>query len=67
MVCLSVNGGDRFSKPIELDKKARLMADQYQRHSMFRCPRSVLSERERENEKLPEILSIAFESVIPSQ
>lgn len=50
VVCLSVNGGDRFSKPIELDKKARLMADQYQRYSMFSCPRSrdaFIPERER--------------------
>lgn len=42
--------GDRFSKPIELDKKARLMADQYQRYSMFSCPRSrdaFIPERER--------------------
>ena len=43
VVCLSVNGGDRFSKPIELGKKARLMADRYQRYSMFRCPRSEIA------------------------
>lgn len=66
MVCLSVNGGDRFSKPIELGKKARLMADRYQRYSMFRCPRSEIAWRfyPRENEKLLEILT--FGSVLPS-